>query len=1096
MGAKVYVTDGGGPTATDVDFSSQVPLFDKQGTPQVDLGMACDNGSASQGTFIVFDPIGEIPRADGTKHLSAHNRVLLTVDASGIEYWLSRGRVGQKNIGRHPISKAGAARQHEVQVDDANVDLRGLALREAVSRPAETGWQRLAFFHAYTLAGSASTAPKFRDTTTITFDAAHLAPNTNTVTMPAKTYPAGSDLVEIINECRDTEAKAYAVVIHHTGGSHLCALYIDPGDHTTYASTCRISDSWDEYDPDGDLGAPTFYPVYDMGPAATEDGQELAHAIVSTWGVDQVADVEQLSTIEGYDYWAMPYYDAQSQNATQAAQVAAAQLTENKLEHVTHQLSILVRESKAHLIAAGMSIQVKAAATMGGQYLNTWQTRRIALCKWQPAFPNRPGEELWWWAHLNLDRAFGNVYSRGNRAIATAPKPPSAGTADTVFAEWTFSTEAGAGTTADTTGTYTFAGNTDDNGNPGKRLWFGNAGTGLSGHTGSGGVRVPVNAGDSIRISLDAVPDSAGVITTFTVKWYAGGSLSSSETIGSADSDAGITPISKDFVVPAGVDHLDIWASNDVFATSGMDNVKITLLGTAGDTISAPSGDGTIGTSNHYMPIDTVLPAQTAADTPVADTAGNFTGTDVEAVLAELQDNIDGVTSGGTSGSLVGATFPPFVNSPQTGNIPLDAEGRIEITNTSRFSAYPFACVMGNGQVLLVYTDGTHSSDGKIVGKISSDGINFGAEFTILDTADDLNVGGLTALPNGRVLLSIGANDLTSTSAIYTKYSDDFGQTWSDAAQADDDYAYSRGCWSPPVLVNDGVILLPVQGRDTSTGKIFSKALKSTNGGLTFGSAVTMATSATKELAEPQIVLLPDGTLVSFIRNQTDFECWRGTSDDNGATWTTPSKVFDGYGRLTPLRTASGGIVIVYRDAVSPHSVVYRTSWNDGVTWEAETDFDADTALFSTHACPIEYAPGHIAVFYSVWDESGDADIYLRFMYDGSGMDLHGNLIEITTGASALDDLSDVAITSATTGDMIAYNGSAWVNQAGEDVFSVDPGTISYSGTTPTISVTSVWGINSSGVAYYNSAGVTSGDEAALMRNATTGDYFLRPYNF
>jgi len=33
-------------------------------------------------------------------------------------------------------------------------------------------------------------------------------------------------------------------------------------------------------------------------------------------------------------------------------------------------------------------------------------------------------------------------------------------------------------------------------------------------------------------------------------------------------------------------------------------------------------------------------------------------------------------------------------------------------------------------------------------------------------------------------------------------------------------------------------------------------------------------------------------------------------------------------------------------------------------------------------------------------------------------------------GASTLDDLTDVAISSPSTGQVIAYNGSAWVNQA------------------------------------------------------------------
>jgi hypothetical protein len=121
----------------------------------------------------------------------------------------------------------------------------------------------------------------------------------------------------------------------------------------------------------------------------------------------------------------------------------------------------------------------------------------------------------------------------------------------------------------------------------------------------------------------------------------------------------------------------------------------------------------------------------------------------------------------------------------------------------------------------------------------------------------------------------------------------------------------------------------------------------------------------------------------------------------------------------------------------------------------------------------------------------------IAFLSDGAGwIGIHAG-----GGSSvvALDDLSDVTITSPAAGDVLTRSGSGWVNEAPtatDDVFTVDPGTVSYSGTTPTVSVTSVWGVDGSGGAYYNSVGVTSGEEAALMRDATTGAYFLRPYNF
>lgn len=59
----------------------------------------------------------------------------------------------------------------------------------------------------------------------------------------------------------------------------------------------------------------------------------------------------------------------------------------------------------------------------------------------------------------------------------------------------------------------------------------------------------------------------------------------------------------------------------------------------------------------------------------------------------------------------------------------------------------------------------------------------------------------------------------------------------------------------------------------------------------------------------------------------------------------------------------------------------------------------------------------------------------------------------------------------------------------------VDPGTPSYSGTGPvTVALTAKFGIDGSGNPYYNSAGVTDGEEAALVWDSATLSYLLRPY--
>lgn len=62
---------------------------------------------------------------------------------------------------------------------------------------------------------------------------------------------------------------------------------------------------------------------------------------------------------------------------------------------------------------------------------------------------------------------------------------------------------------------------------------------------------------------------------------------------------------------------------------------------------------------------------------------------------------------------------------------------------------------------------------------------------------------------------------------------------------------------------------------------------------------------------------------------------------------------------------------------------------------------------------------------------STSEDYALVFWSFDGGTTIGGTLVGSGGGASDLDDLTDVAITSATEGDMLRYSGSAWVNTPG-----------------------------------------------------------------
>ena len=155
------------------------------------------------------------------------------------------------------------------------------------------------------------------------------------------------------------------MVIHHTGGSHLCLLYIVNADHTTYLSAAKISDELADW-------VPTSTTV--PGPrAALGDGRRRhprdADRSCRAWSASGACRsrptyVEYYLPIEdNYDYWVEEYHDSVSTTAAQAAARTAGILEERRNSHVTHRVSVLLNPDQVHLIAAGMSIQIKSAVT-------------------------------------------------------------------------------------------------------------------------------------------------------------------------------------------------------------------------------------------------------------------------------------------------------------------------------------------------------------------------------------------------------------------------------------------------------------------------------------------------------------------------------------------------------------------------------------------------------------------------------------------------------------------------------------------------------------------------------------------------------------
>src|SRR5207244_3845600 len=151
--------------------------------------------------FKILDPSAEIPKANLTYNLQQHALVTFTEDAAGCAYWWHRGRISGPVMGGRGNALAGNAVEFDATTDDGNVELKGQAFTAAWVRPQETDYARLVALQQYTLNGTSSTATYHRDTCIVTVHDSHLARNANTVTMPATTYPIGTQPLDVVADC-------------------------------------------------------------------------------------------------------------------------------------------------------------------------------------------------------------------------------------------------------------------------------------------------------------------------------------------------------------------------------------------------------------------------------------------------------------------------------------------------------------------------------------------------------------------------------------------------------------------------------------------------------------------------------------------------------------------------------------------------------------------------------------------------------------------------------------------------------------------------------------------------------------------------------
>lgn len=397
----------------------------------------------------------------------------------------------------------------------------------------------------------------------------------------------------------------------------------------------------------------------------------------------------------------------------------------------------------------------------------------------------------------------------------------------------------------------------------------------------------------------------------------------------------------------------------------------------------------------------------------------------------------------------------PFVKPTGSGVITADAQGRLTIDSGSTYKAFPGMAFL-EGRLHLVYRDGTaHNSSGGLVKYRHSDDLGrTWSSATTLETptaGDDLRDPAIVALSSGRLLCVYDYRAPWNSTNISSRviYSDNRGQSWSSPYTIPDTFSGAEAdVTSQPIELPDGTILVP--GYGLNSGSFYTSVVwKSTDGGLTFPTQITIANGTTdsRSYAEPQIRLLASGTLVCLMRSDTNAHTWRSTSTDGGATWSATADVLTASSRPDFVEFYPGALIFFGRNDNTNFYARWSVSWDEGATWTALQNVDGSTDPWM-YGAPVVLAPGYIAVAYSIENSSSDADLYIRYYYDGIGIGADGTAHGIGTGTVTSVALSVPAELSVS-GSPVTTAGTLAVTKATQSANQVWAGPTSGSAAQP-----------------------------------------------
>jgi len=195
---------------------------------------------------------------------------------------------------------------------------------------------------------------------------------------------------------------------------------------------------------------------------------------------------------------------------------------------------------------------------------------------------------------------------------------------------------------------------------------------------------------------------------------------------------------------------------------------------------------------------------------------------------------------------------------------------------------------------------------------------------------------------------------------LYSRYSDDLGQTWSRSELFDEEQG---------MMVRTGIVEL-ASGRwvlpayDEKSWDSF--CYLSDDRGKTWVKGTQMPAAA--PLIQPAIVQLEDGKLLAYMRSGGQEHCvWRSTSGDDGETWElcTPTELRNPNSGLDMVRTQDGTIVLIFNNTAEGRTPLHvGLSDDDGTTWPVIKPLETDPGEYS-YPSVLQSQDGLIHVVYT-----------------------------------------------------------------------------------------------------------------------------------